>query len=162
MSDSINNGADWDRMLEQLVDLEVPLGAALGSGESWWRPDISMQSREEASRAWCRLHEQYQEAIHAAVRELVRTGGLLAPRPEILYFLSFRLDAAIRYLSMAVTIKDDKAVSIIPFPAIEMSAYTEWLLTDWADQHATLEMISLGDRMGSFSGYGDVPVEGTA
>ena len=136
MSDKIINGAAWDRMLEQMFELDESLGREFGSLESRWRPDLPVQPREQASRAWSMLHGQYSEDIHAAACELVRTGRLANPRSEILYFLAFRLDAAIRHLAMAITIREDRPMSLVPFPSVEMSDYAEWLLTEWGDDHA--------------------------
>lgn len=130
------HGEAWDRMLELMLDLQATFGRTLVSGGSSWAPDLPVQSREAASRAWSWLHGQYAKEVHAAARELVRTGRMADARSEVLYFLSFRLDAAIRHLGMAVTIQGDRPVSMIPFPQVEMSDYAEWLLTEWADDHA--------------------------
>ena len=131
-----NHGAAWDRMLELMLDLEAAFGRTLESTGSSWKPDLPIQSREEASRAWSWLHGQHAKDVHVAARELVRTGGMGDACSEVLYFLSFRFDAAIRHLGMAVTIRGDRPVSMIPFPQVEMSDYAEWLLTEWADDHA--------------------------
>ena len=138
INDEIANGAAWDRMTEHMLELEIPLGRAIGSRSSWWKPDLPIESREQASRAWSMIHNQYRQAIHVAARELVRTGDMTAAIPAVLYFLSIRLDAAIWYLSMAITFVDDQPVSLTPFPLIGMSEYAEWLLTEWADVHASV------------------------
>lgn len=123
-------------MLELMLDLEAAFGRAVASTGSSWKPDLPIQSREESSRVWAWLHGRYVKDVHVAARELVRTGGLGDTCSEVLYFLSFRLDAAVRHLGMAITIREDRPVSPIPFPQVAMSDYAEWLLTDWADDHA--------------------------
>ena len=136
MSDKIINGSAWDRMLEQMFEFDESLGRAFGSPESRWQPDLPFQPRKQASRAWSMLHDQYSEDIHMAARELVRTGRLAMPSSEVLCFLSFRFDAAIRHLAMAITIREDRPMSLVPFPSVGMSDYADWLLTEWGDGHA--------------------------
>jgi len=136
MKDAIRHGEAWDRMLEQMLALEIPLGRAIGSCSVWWKPDLPIGPREEAWRAWSMIHDQYKQAIHEAARELVRTGDLMMPDPAVLYFLSIRLDAVIRYLSMAITFVNEQPTSLTPFPPIGLSEYAEWLLTEWGDDHA--------------------------
>ena len=136
MSDEFSNGAAWDAMMGVLFDLHDSLEGALNSRVSCWQPEPSAEQRSLSCETWKIAESRYRAGVHAAARELVRPGGLVDPAPEVLYFLSIRLQAAMQQVEQTRIIRSDRPVSLIPFPPVETADYAEWLLTEWADEHA--------------------------
>jgi hypothetical protein len=139
MNNIFINGADWERIFERLLGLCDALGEAAQGIPLAWRPHLPTTcSQEQAWQAWRQQEAEHIEDIDAAVRELVRTGRLVDPSPEAVYFLGVRFQAAIRHLESvyANAISIGRPVSFVPFPPISVDAYAEWLLTEWGDDHA--------------------------
>ena len=85
---------------------------------------------------WSASQARHRERIHAAARELIQTGRLTEPASEILYFIVIRLHAALRQTEQNLVIQDDRPLSLVPFPPVAEQDYMEWLLIEWADDHA--------------------------
>jgi hypothetical protein len=69
---------------------------------------------------------------------LITTARVPDPTPEIVYFLGLRLQAALNHVEAMCVIKDERPVSLWAFPALPLDEVLEWLLTDWADDHAIM------------------------
>lgn len=73
----------WERLFERLLDLHDALNLAMHLG---CRPESGEGLHVDAKREWRRLEARHISRIHAAVRELMRTGGLADDTPDMLYF----------------------------------------------------------------------------
>jgi hypothetical protein len=105
-----------------------------------WKPVFPPQCVEWEDKwdAWREVEDQHMEKIHVASKNLVRTGQLSRPEPEVLYFLGLRLRASLDHLHTMYALNAGKPVSLVPFPPIEPSEYAEWLMTEWSDDRAIL------------------------
>ena len=130
MSDKYSNGLQWENLTLRLIDLFDTLSGMTGS-----LPGAG--STGMTSDAWQQIEAGYRDRVHEATRELIRTA--CAPdSPEIVYFLGLRLHAALSHVEAMCVVKDERPVSLWAFPALPPDEVLEWLLTEWADDHAIM------------------------
>ncbi|HSI07948.1 MAG: hypothetical protein ACAH89_00920 [Rariglobus sp.] len=137
MSDKYSNGLQWENLTLKVIDLVCTLSEVTGALPGAWRPVLPSAPRE-TSDAWQQIEGGYRGRIHEAARALIKTARVPDPTPEIVYFLGLRLQAALNHVEAMCVIKDERPVSLWAFPAIPLDEVIEWLLTDWADDHAIM------------------------
>jgi hypothetical protein len=121
----------WHELFEHMLGLiqQVPPPAP-------WNPSLPENGTlSETYAAWRAAETAHLPSIHACARELVRTGSVQSKSPEVHYFLGERLSSVLRALDVTFAWRDDRLISIIPFPDSGIEAVAEWYLTDWADWH---------------------------
>lgn len=134
-----HNGLQWENLTLKLIDLFSTLGGVTSSLPGVWRPMLpGAGTTLEASNAWQKIEAEYCERVHAATRALIKTEPLPGLTPEIVYFLNLRIRAALNHVEAMCVIKDEKPMSLFPFPALPPDEVIKWLLTDWADDHAIM------------------------
>ena len=139
MSDKYSNGLQWESLAIKLMDLFSALGEVADSLSSVWRPALpSTGPALVAADAWRRIEADHRESVHAAARVAIATSCVPVPTPEIVYFLGLRVRAALNHVEAMFAIKDEKPVSLWAFPALPPDEVIEWLLTEWADDHAIM------------------------
>ncbi len=140
MSDKYSNGLQWERLAIKLMDFFSVLGEVADSLPSGvWKPTLpSTGAALVAADAWRRIEAGYRKSVHEATRALIETARVPDPTPEIMYFLGLRVRAALNHVEAMVAIKDDKPMSLWSFPALPPDEVIEWLLTEWADDHAIM------------------------
>ncbi|MBW8782252.1 MAG: hypothetical protein JF599_10255 [Verrucomicrobia bacterium] len=133
-----HNGLQWENLAIQLIDLCSTLGEGTASFPGTWQPTLPSGPTQVAAEAWREIEAGYRESIHAAARAAIGTAQVPDPTLEILYFLNLRLCAALHHVEAMFVIKDEKPVSLWAFPALPPEKIMEWLLTEWADDHALM------------------------
>ncbi len=137
MSDKYSNGLQWENLTIKLIDLFATLSEVTDSVPCTWRPTLPSRGPAfVAADAWRRIEAGYRESVHEAARALIETARVPDPTPEIVYFLGLRVRAALNQVEAMVAIKDERPVSLWAFPALPPDEVIEWLLTEWADDHA--------------------------
>ncbi|HSH96057.1 MAG TPA: hypothetical protein VK968_18060 [Roseimicrobium sp.] len=139
MSDKYSNGLQWENLTLKVIDLVCTLSEVTGVLPGAWRPvPPSAGPTRETSDAWQQIEGGYRDRIHEAARALIKTARVPDPTPEIIYFLGLRLQAALNHVEAMCVVKDERPVSLWAFPALTPDEVIEWLLTDWADDHAIM------------------------
>lgn len=148
MSDKYSNGLKWENLALKLVDLSCPLGEVTPPLSTSWRPELPSEEPTKANwDAWHKIEAGYRESVHKAARSLIRTARVSDPRPEIVYFLGLRLNAALNHIEALFVTQDDRPTSLLAFPALSPDEVAEWFLTEWADDHAiTLVFPEMANR----------------
>ena len=125
-------------MADFLLGFYGPLAAAEQSlGGEWQPPGHPAETPwEDVWDAWLAHETEHLGDIYEAARQLVREGNLSRFDHPVVYFLSLRHKAALRHVQMSYAWRDQRPVSLIPFPVMSPSALAEWLLTDWGDGRA--------------------------
>jgi hypothetical protein len=137
MSDKYSNGLQWENLTLKVIDLVCTLSEVTGAlPDTWWPELPSAGATRESSDAWQQIEGEYRGRVHEATRALIKTARVPDPTPEIVYFLGLRLQAALSHVEAMCVIKDERPVSLWAFPALPPDEVIEWLLTDWADDHA--------------------------
>jgi hypothetical protein len=137
MAEKHLHGRQWELLFTRLLDLYDALRQATHPNRYHWRPLLSPHlSPLEAATEWGRIQNRHLADIYAAWRELVRTGHLADPTPEVRYFLNCRFQAALRQAESSFIVRDDIPESFIPFPLMPTDDVAEWLLTEWGNGHA--------------------------
>lgn len=137
MSDKYSNGLQWENLTLQLSDLFNTLSEVTGSAPIARRPMLLSEGTNRVASKQ-KIYAEYRERVHEATRALIRTASVPDPAPEVVYFLGLRLMAALDHVEAMFAIKDEKPVSLWAFPALPPDEVIEWLLTDWADDHAIM------------------------
>jgi hypothetical protein len=137
MSYKYHNGKQLENLTLRLSDLFRTLTEVMGSSPIAWRPMLPSQGTPRVASEQ-KIEVEYRERVHEATRALIRTACVPDPAPEIVYFLGLRLLAALDHVEGMVVIKDERPVSLWAFPALPPDEVIEWLLTDWADDHAVM------------------------
>ncbi len=139
MSDKYSNGLQWENLTIKLIDLFGTLSEVTDAVPCTWRPTLPSTGADlVAADAWRRIEAGYRESVHEATRALIGTARVPDPTPEVMYFLGLRLRAALNHVEAMFAIKEEKPVSLWAFPALPPDEVIEWLLTDWADDHAIM------------------------
>jgi hypothetical protein len=139
MSDKYSNGLQWENLALKLIDLFSALSGVTGSLPGTWLPMLpGAGTPRVASAAWQKIEAEYRERVHRATRALIKTARLPDTAPEIVYFLGLRLLIVIDHVEAMVALEDQRPVSLLTFPALPPDELIEWLLTDWADDHAIM------------------------
>ena len=139
MSDKYSNGLQWEDLILKMTDLFATLSEVTDSVPCTWRPTLpSTGAALVAADAWRAIEADHRESVHEATRALIGTARVPDPTPEIMYFLGLRLRAALNHVEAMFAIKEEKPVSLWAFPALPPDEVIEWLLTDWADDHAIM------------------------
>ena len=139
MSDKYSNGLQWESLAIKLMDLFSALGEVTDSLPGVWTPALpSEEPILSAADAWRAIEADHRESVHAAARVAIATTCVPVPTPEIVYFLGLRVRAALNHVEAMFAIKDEKPVSLWAFPALPPDEVIEWLLTEWADDHAIM------------------------
>jgi hypothetical protein len=137
MSDKYSNGLQWENLTLKVIDLVCTLSEVTGALPGVWRPVLpSAGLTRVTSDEWQKIEAGYRDRVHEATRALIKTARVPDPTPEIVYFLGLRLQATLSHVEAMCVIKDERPVSLWPFPALPPDEVTEWLLTEWADDHA--------------------------
>ena len=133
------NGLQWECLAIRLMDLFSALGKEADALPGRWEPPLPCgEPPQVAADAWRVIEAGYRESIHAAARAAISTPGAPTLSPEIGYFLSLRVRAVLIHVEAMFAIKNEKPVSLWAFPALPPEEVIEWLLTDWADDHAIM------------------------
>jgi hypothetical protein len=140
MADPFVNGRKWHEMADLLVEFYRPLreaGEALGGV---WQPPVLPPETpwEDACEEWTAHEAAHLPDIYHAARMLVRTAGIPRATPVALYFLMFRHRAALNHVQGAFSWREEKPVSLIPFPPMPPGEFAEWLLTEGGDNRGVL------------------------
>jgi len=139
MSDMYSNGLQWENLTLRLIDFFGILSEATSSLPYPWQPMLpSAEPTLVASDAWRKTEAGYLGRVHEAARALIKTAHVPDPTPEIVYFLGLRLQAALNHVEAMCVVKDERPVSLWAFPALPPDEVLEWLLTEWADDHAIM------------------------
>ncbi len=139
MSDKYSNGLQWENLALKLSDLFSTLSRVTGSSPFAWRPMLpSAEPTHVAADAWREIEAGYRERVHEATRALIKTARVPDHVPEIVYFLGLRLMAALDHVESMFALKDEKLVSLWAVPELPPDEVIEWLLTEWADDHAIM------------------------
>lgn len=141
MSDKYSNGLQWENLALKLIDLFGVLSEVTDAVPCPWRPTLPSTGPDlVAADAWRRIEADHRESVHAAARVAIATACVPVPTPEIVYFLGLRVRAALNHVEAMCVIKDERPVSLWAFPALPPDEVLEWLLTDWADDHAIMSV----------------------
>ena len=139
MSDKYSNGRQWENLTLKVIDLVCTLSEVTGALPGAWRPvPTSAGTTRETSDAWQQIEGEYRGRVHEATRAFIKTACVPDPTPEIVYFLGLRLQAVLNHVEAMCVIKDERPVSLWAFPVLPPDEVIEWLLTDWADDHAIM------------------------
>ena len=139
MSDKYSNGRQWENLTLKVIDLVCTLSEVTGALPGAWRPMLpSAGPTWNTSDAWHQIEGEYRGRVHEATRALIKTARVSDPTPEIVYFLGLRLQAALNHIEAMCVIKDERPVSLWAFPALPPDEILEWLLIEWADDHAVM------------------------
>jgi hypothetical protein len=139
MSDMYSNGLQWENLALKLIELFSVLSETADSVPSTWHPTLPSTGPElVAADEWLRIEADYRQSVHEAARALIGTARVPDPTPEVMYFLGVRLRAALGHVEALCVLKDERPVSLWAFPDLPPDEVLEWLLTDWADDHAIM------------------------
>jgi hypothetical protein len=139
-NDPFVNGRKWHEMAALLVEFYRPLrDAGHALGDVWQPPTLPAETPwEDACEEWTAQETAHLADIYHAARMLVRTTGIPRATPVAVYFLKFRHRAALNHVQDAFSWRDEKPVSLIPFPPITPAEFAEWLLTEWSNNRGVL------------------------
>jgi len=139
MSDKHYNGLQWENLTLKVIDLVCTLSEVTRALPGAWRPLLpSAELTVATSEAWQEIEAGYRGRVHEATRALIKTARVPDPTPEIVYFLGLRLQAVLSHVEAMCVIKNERPVSLWAFPALPPDEVLEWLLTEWADDHAIM------------------------
>ncbi|MBW8782979.1 MAG: hypothetical protein JF599_13990 [Verrucomicrobia bacterium] len=140
MNDPFVNGRKWHEMAELLTGFYRPLHDAGHALDSAWQPPVLPEGTpwEDVWEDWAAHESAHLPDIYDAARMLVRTTRIPTFLPAVLYFLRFRHRAALDHVQGSFSWRDERPVSLIPFPSIPPGEFAEWLLTEWGNNRGVL------------------------
>ena len=94
---------------------------------------------EHAAAHYRRLEAPHELEIERCVRDLIANGSCNVESDQGKYFLGFRIDVVLSFVSLAAT-KD----RFVPFPVRTRKEVLSWLLIDWWKEHGAIAAYTFG------------------
>ena len=128
---------DWAAIFDELVAYSVDYDRA--APKPWLCYKTPLEAAQHAAGHYMRLETPYVKEVERCLRVLISKGSCKMPSKEVQYYLGFRIDVVIAFVSLIVT-KD----RFMPFSIRTNEEIILWLLIDWWKERGAIAAYTFG------------------